>query len=63
MEVGITIGCDVHCPYLPSKRREDWGLSDPTGLSDEVFLAVIRTIEEKVRALRADLLLWKDEND
>lgn len=63
VDVVITMGCDVQCPYLPSKRREDWGLSDPTGLSDEVFLAVIRTIEEKVRALRADLLLWKDEND
>jgi arsenate reductase len=44
------------CPYLPSKRREDWGLPDPTGQSDEFYHAVIRTIEEKVLALRADLL-------
>jgi arsenate reductase len=53
----------VECPYLPSQRREDGGLSDPTGQSDEVFLSALRAIEEKVRALRADLLLWKDEND
>jgi arsenate reductase len=56
VDVVITMGCDVECPYLPSKRREDWGLPDPTGQSDEFYHAVIRTIEEKVLALRADLL-------
>jgi protein-tyrosine-phosphatase len=30
----------------------DWGLQDPTGMSDEMFISVIRTIEEKILALK-----------
>ena len=30
---------------------ENWGLPDPTGQSDEVFLRVIAQIEEKIRGL------------
>lgn len=51
VDVVVTMGCNVECPYLPCKRREDWGLSDPTGKSDEEFLSVIRTIEIKIREL------------
>ena len=35
VEVVVTMGCNVTCPFLPCKRREDWDLSDPTGKSDE----------------------------
>lgn len=55
VDVVVTMGCNVECPYLPCKRREDWGLEDPTGKSDEEFIRVIRTIENKIRAL-ADTL-------
>ncbi|MEA5058505.1 MAG: arsenate reductase ArsC [Candidatus Pelethousia sp.] len=53
VEVVITMGCNVACPYVPCKRREDWGLPDPTGHSDQEFLAVIRTIEAKIKELAA----------
>lgn len=55
VDVVVTMGCNVECPYLPCKRREDWGLEDPTGKSDEEFIHVIRTIENKIKAL-ADTL-------
>ena len=55
VDVVVTMGCNVECPYLPCKRREDWGLDDPTGKSDEAFLAVIRTIEAKILALKSEL--------
>lgn len=55
VDVVVTMGCNVECPYLPCRRREDWGLPDPTGKSDEVFLSVIRTIEEKVTELAKSL--------
>lgn len=55
IDVVITMGCGVACPYLPSKRREDWGLSDPSGKSDEEFIAVIRTIESKIEELKKSL--------
>ena len=56
VDVVITMGCNVECPYLPCKRREDWGLDDPTGKPDEEFIKVIETIETKVKALRAQLI-------
>ena len=52
VDVVITMGCNVHCPYLPCSHREDWGLDDPTGQSDEVFDAIISKIEENVLQLR-----------
>ncbi|ADU65127.1 Protein-tyrosine phosphatase, low molecular weight [Desulfurispirillum indicum S5] len=51
LDIVITMGCNVDCPMLPCKHREDWGLDDPTGQSDEVFVQTARTIEAKVREL------------
>lgn len=55
VDVLITMGCNVQCPALPCKRREDWGLEDPTGKGDEEFRKVIAAIEQKVLALRDSL--------
>ncbi|MCI7741877.1 MAG: arsenate reductase ArsC [Clostridiales bacterium] len=55
VDVVITMGCNVRCPFLPCSHREDWGLEDPTGKSDEVFLETIRAIEQKIRELKAKL--------
>ena len=52
VEVVITMGCNVQCPTLPCKWREDWGLEDPSGKEDEAFLYTIRKIEEKVLELK-----------
>jgi protein-tyrosine-phosphatase len=52
VDIVITMGCNVKCPYLPCKHREDWGLDDPTGKSDEEFKKVISTIETKVKELK-----------
>ena len=51
-DVVVTMGCNVRCPFLPCSHREDWGLEDPSGKSDEAFLETIRLIEEKVLDLR-----------
>lgn len=52
VDIVITMGCNVECPYLPCQYREDWGLEDPTGQSDAVFKDIIQQIETKVLALR-----------
>ena len=52
VDVVITMGCNVKCPFLPCTHREDWGLEDPSGKNDEAFLATIRLIEEKILDLR-----------
>ena len=51
----ITMGCNVQRPFLPCSHREDWGLEDPSGKSDDAFLKTIRLIEEKVLDLKARL--------
>lgn len=51
----ITMGCGVRCPYLPTKKRVDWGLEDPTGQDDETFLQVIKEIESKILKLKQEL--------
>ncbi len=51
VDIVIKMGCDVACPIFPADYEEDWGLADPTGKGDEEFKAVIRIIEEKIRAL------------
>lgn len=53
VDIVITMGCNVSCPSLPCRYREDWGLDDPTGKSDESFLEVIHSIEEKVLGLKS----------
>ena len=54
-DVVITMGCNVNCPVLPCKLREDWGLDDPTGKSDEEFKKTIEIIKSKIMELKTRL--------
>lgn len=51
-DIVITMGCNVQCPYIPCSYRADWGLDDPTGEKDEVFLETMEKIKEKVLELK-----------
>ncbi|MGF3112944.1 arsenate reductase ArsC [Facklamia sp. P9177] len=52
----ITMGCNVNCPFLPfNDRKEDWGLEDPSGKSDEAFKEVVASIDQKVKELVAEI--------
>lgn len=53
IDIVITMGCNVQCPALPCRYREDWGLEDPSGKEDEEFTAVAKKIEEHVKDLAA----------
>ncbi|OJF76884.1 MAG: low molecular weight phosphatase family protein [Treponema sp. CETP13] len=52
IDILITMGCNVQCPSLPCKYREDWGLDDPTGKSDEEFIKTAKLIHKKVLDLK-----------
>ncbi len=56
VDIVITMGCNVNCPYLPCKYRQDWGLEDPTGKSDEEFEKIIKQIENNIIELKRDIL-------
>jgi len=55
VDIVVTMGCNVQCPFLPCKSRVDWGVSDPTGKSDQEFIETIRIIETKIRDLAKEL--------
>lgn len=50
-DIAISMGCDVGCPFIGRAFDDNWGLPDPTGKSDDEFIAVIRAIEEIILAL------------
>jgi len=51
VDIVITMGCNVDCPWLPCSHREDWGLDDPSGKSDEEFIKTRDMIKAKVEQL------------
>lgn len=48
IDIVVTMGCNVDCPYLPCLHQEDWGLADPSGQSDAIFHETIKAIEAKL---------------
>lgn len=52
VDVLITMGCNVECPFIPCKFREDWGLDDPSGLPDSEFIKTADIIEAKIKSLK-----------
>lgn len=51
VDVLITMGCGVICPFVPSKHEEDWGLDDPSGGTIEDFRKTRDLIQEEVKDL------------
>lgn len=54
-DIAISMGCDVGCPYIGMQYDDNWGLSDPTGKSDEEFLKIIKEIETHILDLKRKL--------
>ncbi len=51
VDIMITMGCNVECPYMPNTFSEDWGLDDPSGGPIEDYRNTRNLIEEKVKEL------------
>jgi protein-tyrosine-phosphatase len=47
----ITMGCGDNCPWVPARRREDWGLPDPRDMDDAGYRAVRDEISARVQRL------------
>lgn len=48
VDILITMGCGVECPFVPCKHREDWGLDDPSGGPKKGFEDTRDMIKERV---------------
>lgn len=58
VDLAISMGCNVGCPYIGRAFDDNWGLEDPTGKSDEDFKLVINEIEKRVLELKK-MLFYK----
>ena len=54
-DVVITMGCGDACPLYPGKRYLDWELEDPAGQPLATVRRIRDDIQERVRALLAEL--------
>ena len=54
-DVVVTMGCGDACPYIPGKRYVDWDLPDPKGLPQADVRRLRDEIDQRVRALEAEL--------
>lgn len=51
VDILITMGCNVVCPFIPNTQSEDWGLDDPSGGTIEDFRISRDLIRKKVEQL------------
>lgn len=51
VDILITMGCNVVCPFVPNSHSEDWGLDDPSGGPIEGYRETRDIIKENVENL------------
>ncbi|MBU5677010.1 arsenate reductase ArsC [Alkaliphilus sp. MSJ-5] len=51
VDILITMGCNVQCPFVLCSHSEDWGLEDPSGGSIEEFRKTRDLIKTKIEEL------------
>lgn len=59
VDMAISMGCNVGCPFIGRAFDDNWGLEDPTGKSDEEFKLVIGQIEKKILELKESIISEK----
>lgn len=55
VDIAISMGCNVGCPFIGRTFDDNWGLDDPTGKDDVDFIKVIHEIEERIIKLKNSL--------
>lgn len=56
VDIAISMGCNVGCPYIGRDFDDNWGLDDPSGKSDEDFIYTIKEIERHILELRESIV-------
>ena len=52
VDIAISMGCNIGCPYIGRSFDDNWMLDDPSGKNDEEFIKVIKQIEIKIKELK-----------
>lgn len=56
VDLAISMGCNVGCPFIGRTFDDNWGLEDPTGKSDEDFIIIMKEIEKRILELKEKIL-------
>ena len=59
VDVAISMGCNVGCPFIGRAFDDNWGLEDPTGKPDDEFKLIIGQIEKKILELQERIISEK----
>lgn len=52
VDIAISMGCNVGCPFIGRTFDDNWGIDDPTGKADDAFITVIQQIEQNIMELK-----------
>jgi arsenate reductase len=55
VDIAVSMGCNVSCPYIGRDFDDNWGLDDPSGKSDSDFIEIIKKIEKNIIDLKNSL--------
>lgn len=55
LDILITMGCNVQCPFVPHRYMADWGLDDPSGGPIDDYRKTRDLIQQKCRQLIDDV--------
>jgi len=55
VDILISMGCGVVCPFVICKYEEDWGIEDPSGNPIEDFRITRDILKKKVQTLISDI--------
>ncbi|MBN2557488.1 MAG: arsenate reductase ArsC [Clostridia bacterium] len=61
VDILISMGCGVSCPFVLCDYEEDWGIEDPSGGSLDDFRRTRDILRTKVEKLIADIKAGKYE--
>ncbi|MDX1359210.1 MAG: arsenate reductase ArsC, partial [Clostridia bacterium] len=59
VDILVSMGCGVVCPFVLCKYEEDWGIEDPSGGPIEDFRITRDILKEKVQNLIAGIKAGK----
>lgn len=52
IDILVTMGCGVQCPYVACQRKIDWNIEDPAGKDQQTFTEIIEQIKSNVLNLK-----------
>lgn len=55
LDIAISMGCNVGCPFIGRTFDDNWGIEDPTGKSEDEFKVVIEQIRQNILKLRSEM--------